>query len=133
VATPVQGQQGEVGDAATLVRYNVNGIELDAPAFSQLHVEISLRRLKVRDKQDAPPAVLFAGACADVNGDSHWLLVREHAVKLWMGRQLLDRDGNGHHYYEVVSDQRLVRRVGDRLAEVEPGRHETAPGVRQLH
>ena len=132
VATPVQGQQGEAGDVAPPVRYNVNGIELDAPAFSQLHVEISLHRLKVRDKQGTSPAVLFAGTCADVNGDSHWLLVREHAVKLWMGRQLLDRDDDGHRYYEVVSDPRLVRRVGERLAEVEPGRHETAPGVRQL-
>ena len=132
VATLVRGQQGDDGDAEKRVRYNVNGIELDAPAFSQLHVEVSLHKLKVRDKQGASPAVLFAGTCSDLNGDSHWLLVREHVVKLWMGRQLLEREGDGDSYYEVISDPRLLRRVGERLAEFEPGRHETAPRVRQL-
>ncbi|MCB1799409.1 MAG: hypothetical protein KDI67_11045, partial [Gammaproteobacteria bacterium] len=132
VATLVRGQQGDDGDAEKRVRYNVNGIELDAPAFSQLHVEVSLHKLKVRDKQGASPAVLFAGTCSDLNGDSHWLLVREHVVKLWMGRQLLEREDDGDSYYEVISDPRLLRRVGERLAEFEPGRHETAPRVRQL-
>ncbi len=113
VASPVQGEE----DAnETLVRYNVNGIELDAAAFTQLHVELSMRRLSTRDRQSAHREVLFAGTCADTLGDSHLLVVREGRIKLWMGKQLLDTHDDGRRFYEVVTDARLLGRVAERLA-----------------
>jgi hypothetical protein len=109
---PVDGRGGE-----TLFRYNVNGIELDATAFAQLNVEISLRRLRRNGKR---PATFYAGRCPDVNGESHWLVVRERVVKMWIGRQLLKAGDEGRRYYEVVSDPRLIERIDAKLSRDDP-------------
>jgi hypothetical protein len=117
VAAPVAGTNGSRADGGALVRCNVNGIELDAAAFAQLNVEIPLRRLRARDKRAQRPVKLFAGVCADVRGESHWLVVREQTVKLWMGRQLLNAENEGRQFYEVVSDGRFIARVRQRLVD----------------
>ena len=113
VVAPVQGEQ-DVNES--LVRYNINGIELDPAAFAQLHVELSMRRLSTRDRQSSHREVLFAGICADALGESHLLVVRERRIKLWMGKQLLDTHDDGRRFYEVVTDARLLGRVSERLA-----------------
>ena len=56
--------------------------------------------------------MLFAGTCSDLNGDSHWLLVREHVVKLLDGAAVVGKGRRRRRYYEVISDPRLLRRVG---------------------
>ena len=99
--------------AGRFARYNVDGIELDADAFAQLNVEISLRRLSRHGKR---PLTFFAGLCTDLKGERHWLVVREHRVSLWVGARLLDAGDRAQPYYEVVSDKRLIERVGERLA-----------------
>jgi hypothetical protein len=113
VVSPVQGEHDV---AESLVRYNVDGIELDSAAFAQLHVELSMRRLSTRDRQSSHREVLFAGICADALGESHLLVVRERRIKLWMGKQLLDTQDDGRRFYEVVTDARLLGRVSERLA-----------------
>ncbi len=129
VATPVHGED----DAnETLVRYNVNGIELDAEAFAQLHVELSMRRMSTREKQSSHREVLFAGNCADTRGESHLLVVRERRIKLWVGRQLLDAHEDARRFYEVVTDQRLITRVLDRLPSDEQPARQTAPPARPM-
>lgn len=114
VASPVHAE----GSGETLVRYNVNGIELDAAAFAQLHVEISLRRLTLREPERGSrlSPVLYAGTCTDTNDEDHLLVVRERAVKLWMGKQLLETEDEGRRYYEVVTEPRLLGRIAERLA-----------------
>jgi hypothetical protein len=116
VAAPVHGTENNDRNG-TLVRCNVNGIELDAAAFAQLNAEIPLRRLKMRDKGRQRPVMLFAGVCADLRGESHWLVVREQSVKLWIGKQLLETDKEGRHFFEVVSDKRFIERIRERLSD----------------
>ena len=53
-----------------------------------------------------------------MNGGAHWLVVREHRVKLLVGSQLLEAEEGGRHYYEVVSDPRLIERLLERLPEL---------------
>lgn len=113
VAAPVHGENHTGED---LVRYNVNGIELDAAAFAQLQEEITLRRVNARDRNTTEPEILFIGNCADARGDNHLLVVRERRIRLWMGRQLLENHDDGRRYYEVLSDPRLLDRIGERFA-----------------
>lgn len=126
VAAPVHGDGDDAAD--TLVRYNVNGVELDADAFAHLHVELSIRRLTSRDRKAGRQEVLYAGTCADALDEAHLLVVRERGIRLWMGKQLLDTQDDGRRFYEVVADSRLIARVRDRLAAEEP----TSNGTRQL-
>lgn len=125
VASRVAGEHAEGRGSEALVRYNVNSIELDAAAFSQLNVEISLRRLRRGGKR---PATFFAGRCPDVGGNSHPLVVRERVVKMWIGGRLLEAGDEGRRYYEVVSDPKLIERVHARLLRDEPD--EAEPGSR---
>jgi hypothetical protein len=120
VATEEEGEQG----GEELVRYNVNGIELDAAAFARLNVEIALGRMRRRGKR---PATFFVGRCPDVKGGSHWLLVRERTVKLWIGGRLLEAEEEGRRYYEVVSDSRLIERVCAQLPRDETDEAITIP------
>ena len=115
VAKPVHGEPSEDEHNGGLVRYNVNGIELDAAAFAQLHVEISLRKVRSRLKGGKKPAVMYVGSCPDVRGQVHWLVIREQTVKLWMGRQLLETEEERRSYFEVISDGRLIERVREQM------------------
>ena len=72
-----------------------------------------MRRLRRHGKR---PVTFFAGLCTGLEGERHWLLVREHRVGLWVGGRLLDAGDRAQPYYEVVSDKRLIERVGERLA-----------------
>jgi hypothetical protein len=120
VASPVDG--GDDPEAA-LVRYNVFGIELDSGAFAQLHVELSLQRIRLRDRKSDRHDVLFTGSCTDVKGTEHRMLVREKRIRLLMGSRLLDADTDERRYYEVVTDPRLLRRIVERLQDdCHPGR-----------
>ncbi|MCB1801090.1 MAG: hypothetical protein KDI82_05330 [Gammaproteobacteria bacterium] len=113
VAVPVHGDKEASGE---MVRYNVNGIELDAAGFAQLQEELTLKRVNARDRQSSESEILFIGHCADVRGEDHLLVVRERRVRLWMGRQLLENHDDGRRYYEVLSDPRLLARIGERFA-----------------
>ena len=97
------------------LRYNVNGIELDAPAFARLHAEIAMRKVRLRDPRSDKSIQLYVGQCTDGEGDLHWLVVRQGTVKLWMGRQLIEAPEQGAAFYEVVVDSALVERVRERL------------------
>jgi hypothetical protein len=112
VASPVDG--GDDPEAA-LVRYNVFGIELDSGAFAQLHVELPLQRIRLRDRKTSKHDVMFTGNCIDVHGGEHRVLVREKRIRLLMGSRLLDADTDERCYYEVVTEPRLLRRVAERL------------------
>lgn len=115
VALPGPDERVAEQGGETLVRYNVNGIELDAAAFAQLNTEIALRRLRRRGER---PATFYAGRCPDVKGESHDLVVRERIVKMWIGRRLLEAQ-EGQRYYEVLSDPKLIERVHARLSRDE--------------
>jgi hypothetical protein len=114
VASPVPGPD-DPNTSGDLVRYNVNGIELDGAAFARLSAELRMRKVRVRDPQHQRPVKLHVGQCPDAKGSLHWLVVREQPVKLWMGRQLLESPDEGRTFFELVTDQTLVERVRERL------------------
>lgn len=119
VASPVPGPD-DPASQAELVRYNVNGIELDPAAFNQLNAELSLRKVKVHIPGARGASKLYVGRCPDVHGGSHLIVVREQSVKLWMGRQLLDSPGEGRTFFELVTDRDLLQQLLTRLGENGP-------------
>jgi hypothetical protein len=114
VATPLDAGEQSPAREHTL-RYNVNGIELDASAFARLHAEIAMRKVRLRDPRSDKSIDLSVGQCPDGEGGLHWLVVRQGTVKLWMGRQLIEPPEQGAAFYEVVVDPALVNRVRERL------------------
>lgn len=104
-------------DPNELVRYNVNGIELDHAAFVRLHAELSMRKVRVKALRRDESIRLHIGQCPDLAGGLNWLAVREQPVKLWFGRQLLDSPNEGRSFFELVTDARLIARVRDELGK----------------
>ncbi|OQX31721.1 MAG: hypothetical protein B0D96_01280 [Candidatus Sedimenticola endophacoides] len=87
-----------------LVRYNVNGIELDAPAFYKLKSELVLREAEA----DATGRYLV-GRFPDLEGRMHGLVVREAMVLNWDGARAAGEESRGRRFYEVIADQTRIR------------------------
>lgn len=95
-----------------LRRYNVNGIELEAQAFSRLETELKLHKLALKGER----GVFHVGRYPDQLRNTHWLIVREAPVRLLIGSQLLEQVHEGRHFYAVVTDPSLRARIQKRLA-----------------
>ena len=106
VAMPVlEGGGSGKSDQEGLLRYNVNGIELEAMAFCQLNEELTLTQVRLTpDSND----LYHVGRYLDLRGKSHWLVVRESPVGLWMGGRLVQGDPSGRVYYEVMADPDVI-------------------------
>lgn len=131
VAAPVHGKRATDGREEGLVRYNVNGIEIDDAAFVALNREISLRKLRVREKRQRRPMAYYAGHCPDVNGKMHWIVIREQPIKLWMGRQLLETPDESRSFYEVVAEPRLIERIQTQVMRMGQRRQRRAAVARR--
>jgi class 3 adenylate cyclase len=83
-----------------LLRYNVNGIELDAPAFFKLQKELSLMKVSGTEQDSR----YFMGRYPDSQGTIHTLVLRESLVRIWRHNCLQEEDKRGRRYYEVVSN-----------------------------
>ena len=99
-----------------LVRFNVNGIELDAPAFFKLKSELVLHRVRIRDRQTKQSERYHVGRYPDLKGTTHWLVVREAPVRVWDGRSIGDEEPNGRRFYEVITEPKLIARVKAKLS-----------------
>jgi hypothetical protein len=117
VARPIDGDDDP---QAALMRYNVFGIELDGDAFSQLHVELAMRRIRSHDRRADSKDILHAATLVNGLGAEQLVLVRGRPVRLLMGSRLLDPQKEEPQYYEVVTDQRLRDRVQQRLGGTPP-------------
>ncbi|RMG37633.1 MAG: hypothetical protein D6720_02810 [Gammaproteobacteria bacterium] len=111
VAVPVKETQNSKQDPDGVMRYNVNGIELEAAAFFQLREELRLRRVTLSRPQGDRADTYHVGRYLDLVGNSHWLVVRETPLPLWMGDRLLEGDRSGRVYYEVVTDPDTIARA----------------------
>jgi hypothetical protein len=100
------GEKGEIH-----LRYNVNGIELDAQAFAKLQSEIVLQRVEVAPAGESGPAGFFTGRYPDVKGTMHQLVIREGIIRLFARGQDAGGKPTGAKFYEVVADDALARRV----------------------
>ena len=101
-----------------LVRYNVNGIELDVSAFYKLKTEVSLRRVDIDGAAySAEGSKFYAARYPDLGGRMHWLVIREGPVMEWSEGAPAAQD-QGRRFYEVVTNEDLIKdvkvRVGNR-------------------
>lgn len=107
--TPEQGEE--------LLRYNVNGIELEAAAMYQLASEIQLRGLTLDAQRYGSYAGDYqVGRYHDIKGNSHWLIVREAPIRLWLGAEFVDEGEHGRRFYQVSTDKQLRALVKKRFA-----------------
>ncbi len=109
VIHPVSQGRQPTKDMEDLLRYNANGIELDAPAFQRLKGELTLEERT--PGEDAPPGRYHVGRFHDAAGTAHWLVVRETPLWLLVGNELIPGDEQGRCFYEVVSNPELIQRV----------------------
>jgi hypothetical protein len=100
-----------------LARANVNAIELDTSAFTQLQREIRLRCLEMREKERGRQMIVHAGQCTDVRGESVNVFVRQRSIRFWMGRQLIDSRDPSRLYYEVLWEPKILDAVHNYLQD----------------
>jgi len=103
-------QQGK-SDAEDLLYYNVNGIKLGAAAFNQLSAELMLAQIHIDQSPEGNVDVYHVGRYPDDHGETHWLVVHESPVFLWMNDRLVENTDAARVFYEVVSDAELIDRV----------------------
>ena len=104
------------GRRQELLRYNVNGIELEAPAFYQLGVELKMRQVHLNEMLGEHKSVFHVGRYPDLNGNTHWLVVREAPVRLWIGSEVVDEASEGRRFHEVVTDKEIRAAVQKRMS-----------------
>ncbi len=98
-----------------LLRFNVNGVELDGVAFRKLQSEMVLHKVEFHTASGEATERFHAGRYPDPQGIMHWLVIREAAVKVWDGADISAVDPRGRRFYEVVTDTNLVEQVKRRL------------------
>ncbi len=104
------------GKAGGLLRYNVNGIDLDPPAFAKLKSEMVLHKVRLHSRSGEPHHY-HVGRFMDRLGGSHWLVIREARLKRWIqGKLAASEEVEGETFYEVVTDPELVGRVKEKLS-----------------
>lgn len=100
-------------------RYNVNGIELDLPAFGRLSEELVLRKVKQSSLGGGKSSRFHVGRFPDAQGHTEWLLIREAQVRLWDGQAYLEGRDLPTRFFEVVSDSKLIDKLRTKLSSAE--------------
>jgi len=111
VVEPVdQGiMQKDTGDQ--LLRYNVNGIELDSEAFHKLKSELVLHKVREQVPGYSEQSVFYIGRYPDRNGTMQWIVVREAPIRLWIGNDASTEEQWGRHFYEVISAPEIINNL----------------------
>ncbi len=102
-----ESDRGEKGQ--NTIRYNVNGILLDAVGFEKLQQEIILTRLTV--KINGKPVILHIGKYPDVAGKMHDLVIREGQVGLWRNESPVENHASEERFFEVVTNRKLIAQI----------------------
>jgi hypothetical protein len=106
----------ETGGSGRLMRYNVNGIDLDPSAFVKLKAEMVLHKVKLHSRS-GETHLYHVGRFMDRLGGSHWLVIREAKIKRWDQGKLLDSlSDESEIFYEVITDANLIGRVKEKLS-----------------
>jgi len=108
-----------------LMRYNVNGIELDFPAYYKLKSELSFRRVELDSGKRSRNDHLLVGRYPDLEGHMHTLVIREAAVTVWDGEKAGRLAADGRCYYQVISDPELIAYAVEQTSQ----RRRPLPGV----
>lgn len=107
---PLRGEKGEVE-----LRYNVNGIELDAGGFAKLKQEIALQSFEMSVPGIAEQVTFHAGRFPDTKGTIHRLLIREGRIRFFDRQSPGGGGENGRVFYEVVANDHLLATASERL------------------
>ncbi|MCP3671335.1 MAG: hypothetical protein GY814_13055 [Gammaproteobacteria bacterium] len=111
-----------------LLSFNVNGIELDMPAFFKLKTELALLRIQGSIAEYSEHSVFYAGRYPDRAGRMHWLVVREAPVRLWIGNSINTEEEWGRRFYEVITDLDAIACL-KKLIMDKKGDEEMQPGI----
>jgi class 3 adenylate cyclase len=133
VVVPVDQGATRKESSDRLLRYNVNGIELDVPAFFKIKNELALRKVGGAMPGYSEQSVFYAARFPDRKGAMHWLVLREAPVRLWIGNSISTEEQWGRRFYEVITDpdtlaiakERLRSKRGEKLDK--PGGKPIAP------
>jgi class 3 adenylate cyclase len=97
------------------LRYNINGIEITEATFAKLKSEMVLHKIKIHSRS-GESHYYHVGRFVDRRGSSHWLVIRQGAMKVWnVGKIEESRDILNSYFYEVITDTNLIGRVKDKL------------------
>jgi hypothetical protein len=118
VLVPQEGSDALAGAKTDVLRYNLNGIEMDDAAFAELTTELVLHRMDI--EVAGQPQRFHIGRYPDRSGRMHWLVVREAPVRVWdSGRVREQRHPDGRRFYEVVVDPALRTLIRSKLRPVQ--------------
>ncbi len=111
----VEVMRKDADKSSELLRYNVNGIDLDPPAFEKLKAEMVLHKVRLHSRSGEIHHY-HVGRFMDQLGSSHWLVVREAQLKCWDNGNLVALpEVDDETFYEVITDANLVGRVKEKL------------------
>jgi len=116
VVVPVEQEVGQADGADQLLRYNVNGIEMDMPAFFKLKTELALRRIGHSMPGYSDHNMFYVGRYPDRTGKMQWLVMREAPVRLWVGNDASTEEEGGRRFFEVVTDSEVVALVKEKVS-----------------
>jgi class 3 adenylate cyclase len=106
-----------------VLRYNVNGIDLDPLAFQKLKAEMMLHKVRMLSRFGEAHEY-HVGRFMDRLGGSHWLVVREARIKCWDHDKLeCENEKDNGIFYEVVTDTDLIGRVKEKLSGKSPKKY----------
>jgi class 3 adenylate cyclase len=109
-------EKGNSGKGGSMLRYNVNGIDLDPLAFNKLKSEMVLHKVTLRSRSGEMHQY-HVGRFMDRLGSSHWLVIREAKVKRWDQGKLLDSQAaKAETFYEVITDANIIGRAKEKLS-----------------
>ncbi|MDJ0805902.1 MAG: hypothetical protein QNJ78_03625 [Gammaproteobacteria bacterium] len=114
-AVEVMQSAGKADTKQKLLRYNVNGIDLDPPAFEKLRSEISMHKVPLSDRSNRYNHY-YAGRFIDRLGTSHWLVVREGPIKTLSAEgSVVESPGDEQVFYEVITSSDIIGKVKSKL------------------
>lgn len=102
------------GDESKILRYNVNGIELDKPTFLKLRKEIAMRNVSIQNGAGCMDDY-FIGRFIDRHRTQHWLVVREAPVRQMQSDGALLKVESDARFYEVICNDDLIRRIKEQV------------------
>ncbi|KOR28895.1 hypothetical protein TI04_09970, partial [Achromatium sp. WMS2] len=123
VLLPPAGSDATAGAKTDVLRYNVNGIEMDEAAFNKLQTEINLRPLYF--KLGGKVEKIYGGRYPDCKGNLRWLVIRESPMHNWIDGGISKHPApEKRFFYEVIVDKALIDKV---RAKFSSGKSERDP------
>ncbi len=111
VVVPAGPNVPDKSGGTRMLRYNVNGIELDTPAFMKLQSELMLKRVELEEGIYTSGSRFYSGRYPDVSGKMHLVVVREAPVRVWEGGAPGTGEQHGQRFYQVITDSAVLEKI----------------------